>query len=287
MGTMTVQFWGVRGTLPVPGEKTVRYGGNTNCVTLQIGDKPLFIFDAGTGLKELSNHLLSSEPKKCSAKIFISHPHYDHINTLPFFAPFFVKGYEFEIFGAQQGDKTIKDLISGQMDNVYLPFTIAAFAANLRFRNIAEESFMLDEVRVDTQLLVHPGRCLGYRVTHGAKVFCYITDNELYLKDSSHFKESDDERLVNFIKGCNFLVIDATYTDDEYVKKVGWGHSSISRVVEVAVRAKVKSLCLFHHDPGQGDVEIDHKLGQARALLKAQGSSLSCIAACEGEKIEI
>jgi phosphoribosyl 1,2-cyclic phosphodiesterase/CheY-like chemotaxis protein len=286
-GNMTIQFWGVRGTLPVPGAKTLRYGGNTNCVTLTVAKKHFFIFDAGTGIKELSNHLVEKNIHPLSAKIFITHPHYDHINALPFFLPLFVSGNEFEIFGASQDDKSIEELISSQMDSVYLPFTIKEFAATLKFRNLNEEVFHIDDVGVRTMLLNHPGKCLGYRIEYKNKSFCYITDNELYLDNHEHYSQFELDRLINFIKETDVIVIDATYTDEQYKSKNNWGHSCISKVVDVATKAKVKLLCLYHHDPGQTDDDIDKKLEFAKKMLAESGSEVICIAPREGEKIVI
>jgi len=284
-GDMALRFWGARGTLPVPGEKTVRYGGNTNCVTLTVGRKHFFIFDAGTGIKELSNYIVKHDISPIVAKIFITHPHYDHINALPFFAPLFVKGNEFEIFGTNQDEKTIEEIISGTLDGVYMPFTIKEFAAKLSFRNLVVEDFFIEDIYIQTMLLSHPGRCLGYRVQYKNKVFCYITDNELYLENSPHYNQSEVDRLINFIKECDVLVIDATYTDEEYPHKVGWGHSCVSRVVDVADKGKVKLLCLYHHDPEQTDEEIDAKLKQATVLLEARHSKTVCVVPAEGDKI--
>jgi phosphoribosyl 1,2-cyclic phosphodiesterase len=286
-GTITIQFWGVRGTLPVPGQKSLRYGGNTNCVTLTVAKKHFFIFDAGTGIKELSNHLVEKKMFPLSAKIFITHPHYDHINALPFFLPLFVSGNEFEIFGASQDDKSIEELISSQMNSVYLPFTMNEFAAKLAFRNVNEEEFSIGDVGVRTMLLNHPGKCLGYRIQYKNKSFCYITDNELYMESHAHYNQFELDRLINFIKETDVLVIDSTYTDEQYQTKNNWGHSCISRVVDVSDKAKVKLLCLFHHDPEQTDKDIDMKLAFAKQLLAERGSSVVCIAPHEGEKIVI
>jgi CheY-like chemotaxis protein len=286
-GSMVIQFWGVRGTLPVPGINTIRYGGNTNCVTLHYAKKEFFIFDAGTGIKELSNHLQKLNHFPFSAKIFISHPHYDHINALPFFAPLYVKGNEFEILGCAQNEISIEELISAQMDSVYFPITIKEFAASLSFRNLREESICIGDLHIHTILLNHPGRCLGYRVQHKNKSFCYITDNELYLENSPNYNQFEVDRLINFIKETDVLVIDTTYTDEQYQRKIGWGHSCMSRVVDVADKAKVKLLCLYHHDPDQLDNDIDLKLKEAQSLLASRQSETQCIAPHEGYTIHI
>lgn len=282
--TFTIQFWGVRGTLPVPGRKTVRYGGNTNCVTLNFAKRQFFIFDAGTGIKELSNHLLKENNFPMTAKLFFSHPHYDHINGVPFFVPFYMPGNEFEILGTSHHDLSIEKLFAGQMDSIYFPITIKEFAAKLQFRNLKEESFQIDKLNIQTILLNHPGRCLGYRVQYQNKVFCYVTDTELYLEDSPQYNQHEETRLIEFIKSTNMLVIDTTYMDDEYNKKIGWGHSCVSRIVDIADRAKVKTLCLYHHDPDQYDNDIDMKLKFAKQLLKDRKSKTKCIAPKEGDK---
>lgn len=285
--TMIVKFWGVRGTLPVSGKDTNKYGGSTNCVTLSLAKKHYFIFDAGTGIKKLSNYLLEENIFPVKAKIFISHPHYDHINGLPFFVPLYMKGNEFEILGTHQRNVTIEKLIVNQMDSVYFPITVKEFGAKINYRDLKEERFAIDDVNVQTILLNHPGRCLGYRVEYKDKIFCYVTDHEFYSKDSPNYNQFDVDRVINFIHKADILIIDTTYSDNEYVKKVGWGHSSVSRVVEVADEAQVKLLCLFHHDPDQLDKDITAKLEYAISLLNSRNSKTQCIAPHKGDEIFI
>jgi phosphoribosyl 1,2-cyclic phosphodiesterase/ActR/RegA family two-component response regulator len=284
---MEIQFFGCRGTLPVPGQKSVRYGGNTNCVTLRFSNKDFFIFDAGSGIKELSNYLLKEDKFPLSAKIFISHPHYDHINGIPFFVPLYMQGNEVEILGANDGDITVDKLISNQMDSVYFPITTKEFAAKITYRNLGEEEFDIDELRIKTILLNHPGKCLGYSVQYQNKLFCYITDLELIHKDEPHYEQVEVDRLIQFISEANVLIIDSTYTEEEYQKKTGWGHSSIDRVIDIADKAKVKLVCLYHHDPDQTDDDIDNKLKQARLLLQERKSRTVCIAPREGDILSI
>lgn len=287
-GKMIVEFWGVRGTLPVTGKKSLRYGGNTNCITLTFGNKNIFMFDAGTGIKELSNYLVQNNHFPFKAKIFISHPHYDHINGIPFFAPLYMKGNEFEFFGTDQPKLSFKDQISKQMDSVYFPVTINEFSATVSYHSISEEKLTIDCATVETMLLNHPGRCLGYRVEYKGKIFCYVSDNELSLPtDTARYNQFEVDRLIKFVKDADVLIIDATYTDDEYVKKIGWGHSCLSSVIDVADKAKVKLLCLHHHDPDQSDDDIDAKLKQAQEMLDSRQSTTKCIAPREGDKITI
>lgn len=284
---IVVTFWGVRGTLPVPGERALRYGGNTSCVSLEFSKGQFFIFDAGTGIKELSNHLLAQGRKSIEAKIFISHPHWDHINALPFFAPLYVPGNDFEICGAAHGDKSVSELISAQMDDVYFPITIKEFGARVHFRELREESLEVDNIVVKTMLLSHPGYCLGFRVEYGDRAICYITDNELYLEDDPAFNPHYEAKLTKFIAGATLLITDVTYLDEEYLSRVGWGHSCVGKVVELAHRAGVDRLCLYHHDPDQDDDAISDKLERACEALEAKGSATRCVAPREGDSFKI
>ena len=271
-------FWGVRGTLPVSGEKTLKYGGNTSCVSLEIPGGHFFIFDAGTGIKALSDTMAEWHRYPVIGKIFVSHPHWDHINALPFFAPMFGRGNEFEICGASHGDITMRELISAQMDGVYFPITLKEFAARVYFRNLGEETIEVGNVKITTKFLTHPGKCLGYRVCYEGRTICYVTDNELYLEDSEFYNQMYVDKLTNFVRGADALITDTTYTAEEYKSKVGWGHSSVNQVVKLAHAAEVDTLYLFHHDPDQDDDAIDAKLAEAQAALEKLKSKTKCIA---------
>ncbi len=282
-----VTYWGVRGTLPVPGEKSLRYGGNTMCTSIQFPKDNLFIFDAGSGIKPLSDDLMSKQIASLHAKIFISHPHWDHINALPFFVPLYIPGNEFEIFGASHGSVTMRELISAQMDGVYFPIRIKEFAARTYFRDLREEEFKINDILVKTMLLSHPGTCLGYRLEYKNKSVCYITDNELFPEGSRDYNSNYWSKLTEFIRGTDILITDATYTDEEYLKKVKWGHSAVSQVAKLAHDAEVKELHLIHHDPDQSDDDIDAKLETAQNLLKAWKSKTNCIAPRERQSFKV
>ena len=271
-----VGFWGVRGTLPVPGEQTVVYGGNTSCISLEFPRGSFFIFDAGTGIKVLSDRLAARKDAPTEMKIFISHPHWDHINALPFFSPLYVQGNDIEICGPSHGDITMQEMISGQMDGIHFPINTKEFSARVQFRELKEERLDLDGITVQTMLLNHPGHCLGYRVRYRRRSVCYITDNELFPEDNPYYNEFYVERLTEFVSGADVLITDCTYTAEEYRDKIGWGHSGIDQVVRLADRAKVKGLFLFHHDPGQSDKDIASKLVAANDLLKERGSATRC-----------
>jgi phosphoribosyl 1,2-cyclic phosphodiesterase len=279
-----LSFWGVRGTLPVPGVRSVRHGGNTSCVSLSLPSGSLFIFDAGTGIKELGDELLRSA-ERLRAKIFISHPHWDHINGFPFFGPLYAPGNDLEIFGPTHGDLTVAQLLTAQMGGAHFPITTREFAGQVAFSDLTEGTYEIEGVEVRTILLSHPGTCLGYRIELGNRSFAYITDNELFLPSSPYHSDHYVERLTAFIQGCDVLVTDAAYSDEEYLAKVGWGHSCVSQVANLAHAAGVKSLCLFHHDPDQNDEDIDMKLASVDKRLRELGSDTKCSAPAEGDLI--
>ena len=280
-----LSYWGVRGTLPVPGPGSVRYGGNTSCITFEAEDEPLIIFDAGSGIKNLSDHLLAQGSARISGKLLISHAHWDHINAFLFFGPLYMQGNEFEVLGPAHSDKTVREIVTAQMEDVYFPVTTREFGARVYYRDLREEHFDVGNIGVDTLLLKHPGACLGYKLSYQDSRICYITDNELYPEGNPYHDPEFEQRLVAFIRGVDILIIDCTYLDDEYAKKIGWGHSCVSEVVRIADRAEVKALHLFHHDPDQDDDKIDHKLACARKALAARGSQTTCVAPAEGSKV--
>lgn len=283
---VVVRYWGVRGTLPASGKGTLRYGGDTSCVTVELPGEALVIFDAGTGIRVLGEHLMRLG-KRVSARLFISHPHWDHINALPFFAPLYVPGNDFTMLGPAQATLGMADLVSAQMEGVYFPITVREWGANVRYRDMREETIDLDEIFVRARLLSHPGYCLGYRLEYHGRSVCYITDNELFLPDHPAYNAFYVEQLTRFIRGADLLITDTTYTDEAYASKVGWGHSCVSQVVELAHSAGVARLHLFHHDPSEDDDAIDRKLEQAREKGRALGTKTEISAPAQGTVLRL
>jgi phosphoribosyl 1,2-cyclic phosphodiesterase len=248
-----IKFWGVRGSIPCPGDRTVRYGGNTSCVEMQVGGERL-IFDAGTGLRILGDSLMSQMPVR--AHLLFTHSHWDHIQGFPFFTPAFIAGNHFKIYAMPSPNgATMKQRLHDQMLHPNFPVPLQIMQANLEFYDIEiGEALHLGEVTVETARLNHPGEAVGYRVTWGGHSACYITDTE-------HFPDRLDENVLWLSREADVLVIDTTYTDEEYYdekfSKVGWGHSTWQEAVKIAKAAKVKQLVLFHHDPSHDDNFLD------------------------------
>jgi phosphoribosyl 1,2-cyclic phosphodiesterase/CheY-like chemotaxis protein len=284
---LVMTFWGVRGTLPVSRADTVRYGGNTSCVSVSFPDGRLFVFDAGTGIKALSDALMAAKRTRIDGKILITHPHWDHINAIPFFAPFYIAGNQFEICGPAHGDITVRELVAEQMHGVFFPINVNDFAASISYRDLTEGTFEIGGVMMRTMLLSHPGNCLGYRLEHRGRSICYITDNELFAADSEFYSEEYVERLADFVRAADALITDCTYTDEEYLRKIRWGHSSVSQVADLAARARPTALYLMHHDPDQSDTVIDAKVTQIQEQLARAGAQTDVVAPAQLATLEL
>jgi phosphoribosyl 1,2-cyclic phosphodiesterase len=257
----TVQFWGVRGSIPSPGLNTVRYGGNTPCVEMQVGGKRL-IFDGGTGLHVLGQSLLPQMP--IEAHIFFTHSHWDHVQGFPFFTPGFVRGNDFHIYGAIAPDgSTVEQRLNDQMLHPNFPVPLQIMQANLDFYNVkAGEPIKINDIIVETAPLNHPGEAVGYRVNWRDGAAVYITDTE-------HFPNKLDENVMWLARNADILIYDSTYTDEEYhspnLPKIGWGHSTWQEAVKIAKAANVKTLVIFHHDPAHDDQFLD-RVGEEAAV---------------------
>jgi phosphoribosyl 1,2-cyclic phosphodiesterase/CheY-like chemotaxis protein len=279
----TVAFWGTRGSIPRPGEDTLKFGGNTPCVSIELSKDRLFVFDAGTGIVNLGRKLLK-EKKHYKFNLFISHPHWDHIQGLPFFQPLYKQGNEMVIHGTNHGKLSLREVISGQMDSLYFPVTIKEYSSRLYFKELEEGDYEIEHLGVSTIGLNHPGKTLGYRLTgESGKTVAYITDHEIFPESDAHNRE----RLVAFVENVDVLIHDATYFDEEYPTRVGWGHSALSEVLKLAADAKAKNLFLFHHEPHHDDEAIERKEAIGRRFFEERGLDVHCSAAREGSSITI
>lgn len=288
-----VRFWGVRGSIPTPGPRTRRYGGNTSCIEMR-SDSTVLIFDAGTGLRELGVSLMRNPPKAgLDLHLFLSHPHWDHIQGFPFFGPAYLKNTTLTVYSSERNENY--QLLSGQMSNAYFPVAFKDLSAR-----IVPKAFVDDEVQAGDFVVKrfeqkHPGGSAGFRVEHDGHACVYATDSELDLMLVDPNGPTKAPRtlrrlpapLVTPMKNADLLIADAQYTDEEYPAKVGWGHARANTVVDLAIQAGVKQLALTHHDPMQSDRDVDAKVLTASDRARAIGAQLEIFGAREGVTLRL
>ena len=265
MGDVEVRFWGVRGSVATPGPHTARYGGNTSCVEIRLGDR-VIVLDAGTGLARLGKQL--AERSGLEVDLLLSHLHWDHIQGFPFFDPVYKGDTLVRIHGHSRFAASFEDAFARQIDDVHHPVRFSSLPSKIEFHALdpARGADLDGRVQVRTASLDHPGGVVAYRLDYGGRSVVYATDHE-------HFSFCDPA-LVELARGADLLIYDSQYTEDEYYgrvghHKVGWGHSTWQMGVRTAREAGVGQLVLFHHDPDHDDAFMDALQREARAEFPA------------------
>jgi phosphoribosyl 1,2-cyclic phosphodiesterase/DNA-binding response OmpR family regulator len=283
-----VKFWGTRGSLAKPGARMQRYGGNTSCVQVTSPGGSLVIIDCGTGAHDLGRALLAEAKGPLRGSILISHTHWDHIQGFPFFAPLFVPGGNWNIYGPAGLGQSLRDTLAGQMEHTYFPITLDQMGASIHFHDLVEGHFEIDDIRLTTRYLNHPALTLGYRLEMGGAAVVYSCDYEPYSRHPGEDAQSHplDREHGEFLTGADLVIHDAQFTDKEYVSHKGWGHSPSEFVCELGHAAGVKRMALSHHDPERTDDAMDQVVAAVRNDLKAKGSSMYVFGAAEGQVIE-
>lgn len=288
-----VKFWGTRGSIPTPGPRTQRYGGNTACVEVRT-DETLFICDGGTGLRELGLDLIRRyDGRPIVGHILFSHPHWDHIQGFPFFTPAYRPENTFHIYGTPRGDRRLFQLLSGQMRSDYFPVDFSELSAKIVAEDLEETA--IGGVLVKALPQCHPGGSFAFSFESQGRKIVYATDNELdavltnreeSLRDP-HAPRHLPEELVDFVRGADLLVADGQYCDDEYVSKMGWGHPRATTTVDLAAAAGVKQLAITHHDPMQADVDVDAKIAACAERASKLAPELVIFGAREGVELKL
>lgn len=272
------RFWGVRGTIPCPAPTHMAYGGNTSCVEVTVGGHHIAL-DAGTGLRLLGKRW--TELNVRGGTLLLSHTHLDHISGFPFFAPAFQPGFALNVIAGhlkahQQADFDIKAVLARQMERPLFPVPMKTMGCSLTFEEIQSgETFKIgNDVIVRTAPLNHPDGATGYRIEYRGRSVSYITDTE-------HVLGRPDQSILDLITGTDVMIYDATYTDEEFAGKIGWGHSTWREGIKLAKMAGVGRLALFHHEPDHDDTMM------AAIEREAQAEFPNVFAAREGKTVEL
>lgn len=271
---MRIKFWGVRGSTPAPQPENMRYGGNTSCVEVRVGNE-LYIFDCGTGFRVLGQALRHEfNGTAVSAHVFVSHFHWDHIQGIPFFGPLYDNRENRFHFQSSSRTRSLKRVLEEQMAAPYFPVGLTEMQARQNFYDLEEGRIQLGDVTLQTLWLNHPQGCMGFRMETKEGVFVYATDNE---PGDALF----DKNVRKLAAGADVLIYDAQYLPQEYERKRGWGHSHWREAINVVTESGAKDLVLFHHDPDHDDACIDKVVKEARDYYPRLR------AASEGMQIEL
>jgi phosphoribosyl 1,2-cyclic phosphodiesterase len=302
MSKAYLRFWGVRGSYAAPFETHLKVGGNTSCVEIRMDDHVL-VCDGGTGIIPFGEHLLA-EGVRHELMIIFTHYHWDHISGMPFFTPAFAPDWNIKFFGPGESKKDIETRLAAQMKAPYFPVETETWMANIEYLDPHAGGLRHGPFNISYQNVHHPGVTYGYRIEVNGTRIVYVSDNEfLFLEKSiaqryEEFNAAEREMLrkinqeerqaeLKFIGNADILIHDAQYSPDDYDKKRGWGHSCYIDTVNSAIDADVKTLYLYHHDPGYDDDQIFAIHKHALDIIAERKSSLKCEIACEGLIVDL
>lgn len=295
---MKFRFWGVRGSIPSPGPRTARYGGNTTCIEVRTDEGALIILDAGTGIFALAQALQKCQPVR--ANIFITHSHWDHIHGLPFFTPLFIRGSVVRLHGARDAASGagIERVLGVQLQNSYFPVSEAQMNATIEYQTLAAGTpVTVHDAVIDSVTMNHPVTNLGYRISCNGKSLFFTGDHEhfynLYPEDDPRHApyqvemEERERAIDQAMQGVDALIVDCSYTVEEYPSRQGWGHGTFDAALAMALRVGAKALYCTHHEPTRSDDELEAVFAQLLARSAALPSGLTIHLAYEGLEVEL
>ncbi len=281
--TLRVGFYGVRGSCPCSGERYRRYGGNTACVTVEVGDEPPIVLDLGTGLRPLGHDLDArygiDQPVEVSA--FLTHLHWDHIIGLPFCTPLLRDGGGMDVYGPPQEDGDLHALIDRVVKPPFFPVQMKELKGAIHFHEVSDDAVAVGSAKVLVRRVPHVGTTLGFRIDAEGRSLAYVSDHQ-----APDDRGTVDKAVLELCDGADLVIHDAQYTEDEFRAKATWGHSTISYAVHVAAEAGGRRLALFHHDPQHSDDFLDRLLDEAKADVDA-GRLDAVISAEEGLVVDL
>lgn len=280
---LELKFWGVRGSTPCANKENMEFGGNTTCLQIDLpGTDEVLIMDSGTGIRNLGNHLLQRN-EKVKGRIFITHPHWDHIQGFPFFKPIYNPENHFDIHMPSQANGGCKEILSGHLTKTFFPVTLEMIDANIEYITQKEERQDYEHYQIEYMLANHPINTAIYKIYVGGKTIVFCPDNELTPiaeKTNAYFYT----KFKEFLQDADLLIHDGQFNRESYKDKVGWGHSAWEEAVEFAIRSGVKNLIITHHDPDSNDaflydlderIHLQHSSHFDMILLAKEGATIS------------
>jgi len=287
---MKVKVWGCRGSLPTPGKETLKYGGESTCIEIHSESGQRIAVDAGSGIRKMGRSLLK-EQSVSHLTLLLTHSHWDHLVGFPFFAPAYTPNFSITVCGGPRAQESVWKYLTHQMEAPYFPVDFKSLKATFNLGCKCDRVFcdhILPQSDQSVQChsipLNHPNGGYGFRFVENGKTFVFLTDNEI-----GHPHEGGSPRnvYVEACAGADLLFHDAQYTDEEYANTRGWGHSTVTDAVDLAMEAGVKRLGLFHHDPDRTDVDLDRIVERCRMRIAKAGVALECFACAEGMVVNV
>ncbi len=287
---MIVRIWGCRGSLSAPGKETLRYGGETTCIEIESEQGHRTIIDAGSGIRKLGQHLMKDRSVS-RVTLLMTHSHWDHLSGFPFFVPAYVPSYFITVSGGPAAQQTVWKYLTQSMQAPYFPVEFKALKANFTAGCHCDQlscdhviPACRSNIECNSIRLNHPNGGYGFKFVSGGKKFVFLTDNEI-----RHHHQGGLPRnaYIDFCRNADLLFHDAQFTEEEYGKTRGWGHSTYLDAVDLALEAGVRQLGLFHHDPDRTDDELDRNIEWCRARIAKSGGTLECFGCADGMSFEL
>jgi phosphoribosyl 1,2-cyclic phosphodiesterase len=277
------RIWGSRGSIASPGKDTKRYGGNTSCIEIRPPGSDTVILDAGTGIRELGVRLVEEGAERMF--LLLTHLHVDHLEGLGMFEPIWRPQTELHIWGPASPLASLQERIAMYFSPPLFPVHLSEVPARIEYHDASESEWQIDGATFSSTAIIHPGPTVGYRVESNGRVLAYLTDHEPALGADL---ERDPGRWISgfgLAHGADVLIHDCQYTPEEYRTRFGWGHSTTEHAAQLARKAEVDRLMLFHHDPMHADDQLELMRDDVIERWGVDGER--CTLAAEGTVFEV
>ncbi|MDD9300817.1 MAG: MBL fold metallo-hydrolase [Desulfobacter sp.] len=268
---MRIKCWGSRGSISVSGSDYIQYGGDTTCIEVQADSGQIVIIDAGTGIRRLGKSLIQRQEK--TYYLLLTHTHWDHILGIAFFHPLLYPDTCLIVQDRKFGGINTRAVFDQVMKDPFFPIRLDDFQADIQFKQGLNGQFNIGSLDIKSIPTSHSRDSLGYKFCENGRTFVFLTDNELGY---AHAQSRSRQDYIDFCKGADILFHDAEYTADEYLSKTGWGHSSVSDVLDLAIEADVRQLGLIHLNQDRTDAQMDEIIKDCNRFFKNKNKTIKC-----------